>query len=243
MHICDPGIVSQIRNVLRLKRGDQIIILDGEGGMFRCLLEKPTATHVEARIIDAHPAIGDPCVAVTVALPPLKGGRFEWALQKLTELGVYRVVPIATSRSVVKPRSESKAADTSKLTRWQAIMREAAEQCERASIPEMRPPMSLSTFLNSELWAPESGQHAAIVCAERSEAPLFRNVLAQLCQAEPPTKSISVVIGPEGGLTKDELERASATGGEVVSLGRRILRSETAAIYALVQIIFMLGDS
>ncbi len=242
VRIYDPAVINQIRNVLRLKRGDQVIILDGQGGMYRCCLDKPAATGVEARIIDEHQAMDDPRVAVTVALPPLRGGRFEWALQKLTELGVARVVPIVSARSVVKPQSRSPGVETSKLTRWQAIMREAAEQCERASIPEVRQTMSLSSFVNSELWAPESAEHVSVACAERREAPLLAHLLRQLSAAEQPLKSMSVLVGPEGGLADQEIELASDSGGLLVSLGGRILRSETAAIYALAQITFTFGD-
>lgn len=239
IHVSEPGLVSQINRVLRLKRGDQILVLDGAGGLYRCILETASAAKVEGKIIDWHAASGDPPVHVTVALPLIKGGRFEWALAKLTELGVAKVVPIICKRSVVKKVGKPSPAAKAKLTRWQAILREAAEQCERATIPSITDPLLLADFLAADR---SPAGKISLICAERSDAPLLHEVLDQLKKDDPPPPNISVLVGPEGGFAQEEIASVSACGVKLVSLGPRILRSETAALYALAQIIFVLGD-
>src|SRR5438105_2934521 len=101
--IDEPGLISQIRNVLRLHSGDRIVILDGEGGLFHCKLTDLARSSITAEILSREAAGGDPRVKLTVALPVLRGGRFEWALEKLTELGVSKVIPTIFSRSVARP--------------------------------------------------------------------------------------------------------------------------------------------
>jgi 16S rRNA (uracil1498-N3)-methyltransferase len=177
-----------------------------------------------------------------VALPLLKSGRFEWAIEKLTEIGVAKIVPIMTARSVVRYEAGQPEEFSGKLKRWQAIAREAAEQCERGLIPDMVRPVALDKFLTER----KSVKEELIIGAERSGARGLAELLASgeirhfFRQASPDDSpaanhdaaSLVVLVGPEGGLTRGEFELAFATGAKPVTLGKRILRTETAALYA-----------
>lgn len=250
VRISERSLVSQIKTVLRLKRGDEIVVLDGQGGLFRCVLDGLAESEIQARIIAAGSANGDPSVFVKVALPLLKGGRFEWALQKLTELGAGLMMPVISKRSVVKSGSKAESKSRShrtdelepnKLSRWQAIVREAAEQCERATVPVVAEPVSFDQLIRQAITSPAAGE-ARLICAERMEAPLLGELLHRLKGGKSTPQNISVVVGPEGGFAPEEIELALKCGVHPVSLGPRILRSETAAILAVAQVIFVLGD-
>lgn len=249
VRITDLQTLSQIKTVLRLRQGDPIVVLDGSGCLYECVLANTNAREIEANIVNSSPAGGDPPVSVRAALPMLRGGRFEWALQKLTELGVAAVTPIVSSRSVVKQARRTageKQADneemSGKLPRWQSIVREAAEQCERATVPVVTQPVSFLDLVR-QLESERKSGAAGMICAERSAAPLLREYLHSLTADQISRQYISVIVGPEGGFAEEEIEHAVACGIAPVSLGPRILRSETAAIFALAQIISTVGDA
>lgn len=254
VYISDPAQLKQILSVLRLKRGSALDILDGSGAVFHCSLASATRNDVCATIESSEPAAADPAAIISVALPLLKSGRFEWAIEKMTELGVSRIIPVICARSVVRPSDSSRVRrepddKLSKLRRWRSIAREAAEQCERGTIPEVVPPVELQELLKAPgLKAPSPSDCLALICAERRNADLLQEVLGQLqrdlstrsrqmqrddakCGAH--SQNLLIVVGPEGGFTEEELKFASDIGLRFVNLGKRILRSETAAIYAL----------
>ncbi len=246
--IADRKIVNQIRNVLRLKAGDHIIILDGEGGLLDCALRSVEKQNVECTVIGKRLATGDASARVTVALPLVKGDHFDWALQKLTELGVYRIRPMTTARTVIKAVGSDDAKKplgtiSPKLARWQAIVREASEQCERATIPNIVEPEKFGELIDT---LTAGGTDSTVfICVERQPVPLLKSVLLSgskkyTSDRKSEHKDISIVIGPEGGFTTQEIDFAIDRGCEPVSLGSRILRTETAAIYALAQILWCL---
>ncbi|MNY31204.1 Ribosomal RNA small subunit methyltransferase E [compost metagenome] len=151
-----------------------------------------------------------------------KGEKFEWIVQKATELGVSRIVPVLTERSVVKLQGD-KAQD--KVRRWQAIAKEAAEQCERALVPTVEAPVSFRAWLA----ASPAEAVTRLACLEREgKVPLVK-VLAQPLVPG----AVELVVGPEGGFTPAEGEALVASGATAVSLGARILRTETASLAAL----------
>ena len=243
--IVDLQQIKQIANVLRLNVGSQVIILDGKGFVGRCQITQMSKKEILLDIKEEMEALAEPLIQVTVSMPLLRGGRFDWALQKLTELGVASVIPILCERSVVTfdPKSKDK---NEKIDRWRAIAREAAEQCERSIVPEILPPTSLS-----DLVAPSAviNWDLKFLCAERSEGFLLSHVLRNLQNQENGHQishawpmNILVVVGPEGGFTDEEIANADQMGFQLVSLGPRILRSETASVYALAQIMTILGD-
>jgi 16S rRNA (uracil1498-N3)-methyltransferase len=234
--LTDAALVNQLRAVLRLKAGEEILVLDGQGNLYRCLLRTLTKSAGRAEIIAVERAGGDPCVEVTVALPLLKGDRFDWAIQKLTELGAARVVPLISDRTVVKQKSAPR------LARWQAIAREAAEQCERATIPQIVVPSALSEFVTGSGTSNGPPADIAFICAERRAAPLLKTLLHNHRIEFGQPLRVRALIGPEGGFSEREVESAVAAGFVPVSLGERILRSETAALYALAVVVSELEE-
>ncbi len=247
--VSEPGIVDQILKVLRLAVDSKIDLLDGRGKIYHCSISdvqstakaKAKAKVLHARIesiVDESSArqISGSAFHVSVAVPILRPARFEWALEKLTELGASEIVPLVTTRSVGREE---------KATRWSAIVREASEQCERITLPEITPPKTLNEYLDH---LKKAGDATIFICAERShECPNDKAGAAPLhmvlCNsADLPPHKISVIVGAEGGFTAEELAFAQNAGAEPVSLGKSILRSETAAIYALAIVMAVLTD-
>jgi 16S rRNA (uracil1498-N3)-methyltransferase len=241
--ILEPALINQVKNVLRLRPDDHLILLDGQGSIVECKLLETAKSEVRCQIVGKTCEDLSENIEVTIGLPLLKGERFDFALQKLTEVGVAKIVPITTARTVVKIAGDDAKGISKKLARWQAITREAAEQCERVMIPQIVLPMRIEEFLAT--FASGGMEVAAFICAERLPEPSLKDILLELrkkilVQKGTAGKTISIVVGPEGGLTSDEIQFAQERGWKAVSLGRRILRSETAAIYAVAQIIWAL---
>jgi len=229
--ISDAAICNQLANVLRMRGGEQLDILDGRGSIYHCILNKTQGNRgrCTAAIDSQEQATGEPRIKLAVAMPLLRSGRFEWAIEKLTELGANEIVVIETKRSVVQVSEKSSSASgrEQKLKRWHAIAREAAEQCERGLIPEVVWPVSLERFLEEG-----SSQYGRLlICAERSGAQPLSALLAN-SEVDLAEASLAVLVGPAGGFTENEFEQAEKAGAQPVTLGKRILRSETAAVYA-----------
>ena len=217
------GLARQLAGVLRLAPGATVVLFDGSGA--ECLAELVTLTPRQAamQIVAARPCPADPVFFLTLFQCSLKQDKFEWVLQKGTELGVARFAPVISGRSVVRPAEALR----SKYPRWRAILREATEQCGRARIPDLAEPLTwdaaMATSDGPRLVAWESAydtRSLATAVAALAESGSAADVAARL----------SVAIGPEGGLAEDEIVAARAHGWETVSLGPRILRAETAAI-------------
>ena len=246
VQILNKQLNNQVRNVLRMRQGDRLALLDGSGALFDCIVTKLEGRTFECRVESRQAATGDAQARVSVALPVLKGDRFEWALQKMTELGVWQVVPLITARSVVKVDTAHDAKSAAgKVVRWQAILREAAEQCERATIPHLVAISKFDRFI-SELDLGGTGD-TAYICAERLQTDPLRDIfLPFACQKKKmlgtADKTIHLIIGPEGGFTSEELQLAQNAGVKPVSLGQRILRAETAAVFSLAQVIWCLEN-
>jgi 16S rRNA (uracil1498-N3)-methyltransferase len=226
----DERLAKQISNVLRLRVGDKVNILDGLGSIYFCRLEKAGKGQLKASIEESLKIEEGTGIPVHIALPLLKSGRFEWALEKLTELGVAKISPIVVKRSVVQAEASTGPIDSasSKMNRWKAILKEASEQCERATIPLLVPPCNFETFVSETA---SSAGPVKIICAERREAPHLATMLGNRNVSQ--LKEVVIAVGAEGGFTDGEVELAISSHFVAVSLGRQILRSETAAIYAL----------
>lgn len=235
--IDDISQIRQIVGVLRLGRGDKIDVLDGKGVVYRVCLNQLGKKVVTGIIEEQHRQNPSSPLTLCVALPLLKGDRFDWAVEKLTELGVSQVVPLICHRTVVKPADNDRAFEqSSKFKRWRAIAREAAEQSERATIPHIVPPTLLAdlfkcSFVNGAF-------DTTLFLQERSHAPTLTALLS--AQSDQLGSSILVITGPEGGFTEHEIDDATNQGVTAVSLGEQILRSETAAICASALIISFL---
>jgi 16S rRNA (uracil1498-N3)-methyltransferase len=224
-------LAHQLHTVLRLTSGTEIVLLDGAGHEFVTRLERIERRSVTGRVLSQRPVSGERNIQLTLYQCSLKADKFEWVLQKGTELGVCSFVPVLSERSIVRPA----AALLNKYERWRAILREAAEQCGAGRIPTLAPPVS---------WQQAIGQVQGLRFlpwegATAVQAPGLAERMAQL--VAPPSVAVSLLIGPEGGVSSAEVSAAQDAGWQVVSLGRRLLRAETAALAAVTILLDRLG--
>jgi 16S rRNA (uracil1498-N3)-methyltransferase len=215
-----------IVRVLRLGVGAAVSLFDGAGGEYAARIEE---VKKDAVLVDvgAHAAIErESPLAVTLAQGVSRGERMDWVMQKATELGVRRIVPLITERSVV--RLDARQAQK-KSQHWRGIIIAACEQCGRNRLPELAAPVDLQEFLGGD--------------ASKDPMRLLLSPTAHLrIGAIKPLEKITLLIGPEGGLSPDEGTAAFAQGFVGVQLGPRILRTETAAIAALAALQQAFGD-
>ena len=211
----------QIRNVLRAKPGDRIIVLDNTGYEYIVTLTDVTAQQVVGRVMDKQWSQAEPRTQITLYQSLLAREKFEWVLQKCTEVGVIRFVPMVTERSIVR------RADTvtpRRLSRWQRILTEAAEQSGRGIIPQIEAAAPFAHVVSGL-----AGFDRRLIGSPQESGLSLRELL-RASGAKPAT--VALLIGPEGGFANEELEAARAAGAISFSLGPRILRTETAAVVA-----------
>ncbi len=221
--VFSPEQARQISAVLRMEPGQLVIVLDNLGWEYEVELVEVEKRRVTAVIRRKHPAANEPTTRLTLYQSLLKRDNFEWVLQKGTELGITRFVPLLTERTVARlPK---------KTHRWQRILTEAAEQSRRGRIPQLAEPMRFPQAL-----ANLSPQQTALIPWEKANQTSLRDGLKEA------KTNISLFIGPEGGFTAEEIEQARQHNLIPVTLGRRILRAETAAIAAAAIILHELGE-
>jgi 16S rRNA (uracil1498-N3)-methyltransferase len=232
VEISKPDLINQIRRVLRLKLGDPIVALDGEGAVHQCCLTELLQDRVQAKIVHTGNSNVQIRPQITICQALIRGGRFDWVVQKLTELGVSCIRPLICERNVAKYSGN-------KLEHWYSILREAAEQCERVSIPHIVEPMTIAEIKMRCLTTDDFAGAMKLICLERSEEDIDTLVetLLPYSATKLPPDQIALMIGPEGGFTQSEVCCARDAGFTPVSLGPRILRSETAAIAAMAVLI------
>lgn len=222
--------VNHIRNVLRMKAGEEIAVSNGlDGKEYRCgiLALEEECVRCELRFVKEDAVELPAKVYLFQALP--KADKMELIIQKAVELGVYRVIPVATKRCVVK-LDDKKA--KSKLTRWQGIAEAAAKQSKRGIIPEVSEVMSFKEAVKLA-----SGMDVRLIPYELAEGmDRTKEIIGQLR----PGQSIAVFIGPEGGFEEAEIQSALENGIEPVTLGKRILRTETAGFTILSWVMYQL---
>jgi 16S rRNA (uracil1498-N3)-methyltransferase len=224
-------IAHQARDVLRLAPGDTLALLDGRGGAWTATLVAVGRAGVRARLGARAEAGGEPRARIVLYQGMPKAAKFEWVLQKGTELGVAAFVPLRTERSV----TGAEDVGPSKRARWQRILIEATEQCGRARVPELAEPLTLAEAVRT---LPPGA--LALIPWERERATSLRAALA--AEANMATPAIHLFIGPEGGFAEGEVALARDHGMVPVSLGPRILRAETAAIAAVALALAATGD-
>lgn len=213
-------LAQQLSQVLRMQVGDEVVLLDGSGQEFHSQVVHLDRRSCAAEVLSATPCAAEPHRILTLYQCSLKQDKFEWVLQKGTELGVSRFVPVISERSIVRPAS----ALLGKYSRWQQIVREAAEQCGRARVPQIAPPLTWQ-----EAVAEAQGLRLLPWEGAQEEPALYPTLQKEL----PNSTSASILIGPEGGISAPEARLATAHGWQIVSLGPRILRAETAALAAV----------
>lgn len=206
-----PEAIHLVR-VLRARIGDIVSLFDGRGTVATATIQQISDSVVELQIVErtTEALLGPPSMAVAACVP--KGDRFQWMVEKLTELGVERVIPLLTQRSVVDP-------GLGKLDKVRRIIIESSKQCGRDRLLELTEPMRWQTLLDQEFAAYQVG--IALPSGEIWNRQSFRS-----------QQPLMIVIGPEGGFTEQEEAQAIAKGAKPVQLGRNILRIETAALAA-----------
>jgi 16S rRNA (uracil1498-N3)-methyltransferase len=219
--------LRQIGYVLRLKPTDCIIVLDNSGAELEVEIERITKEQATGKVINRKPGPGEPRIKITLYQALLKSDKFELVLQKGVELGITDFVPFISERCV--SRKESAA----KIERWQKIIREAAEQSERVILPVLHPLISFEEACRSVkqpalmLWEEEK----SISLKQTLQNPPFKNAAG-----------VSLFIGPEGGFPESEKKLARQNGIAVASLGKRILRAETAGLAAVSAVLYETGE-
>ncbi len=224
------------RAVLRLRAGDAVTVFDGGGCEWPAALTRVDSQGVEARLGAASYSCVESACRVTLLQALIRPERFEFALQKATELGVWGFVPVVSSR--VQSTDVRAAAGASRLARWRRIVQSAAEQSGRLMVPRIEDQVGLGEGVAraaSEgpvvfLWEEEGGAGLGL-----------RSALRGLLEGGMPGR-LAIVIGPVGGFAAAEVEDARRAGAVVAGMGRRVLRSETASVAAVAAAMFELGE-
>ena len=229
----DEAASRHLVKVLRLGPGRPLILFDGEGGEYEAeLLEAGKKARV--RIGGFAEDDRQSPLAITLAIGISRGDRFDWVIQKATELGVADIQPLFTERCEVRLSGERLQ---KKLGQWQQIAISACEQSARNRVPQILPPKKLPQFLDESLASTDEHNSLNLVLHHRTE-----ETLAQLEQQLGRPQSALLLVGPEGGLSAEEIELALERGFHALRLGPRVLRTETAPVAALSVLQFQWGD-
>lgn len=205
-----------LSRVLRLRPGDELQVFDGAGNEIDASVDEVGSKSARLRL-HARRRVSTASASIVLLQAVAKGEKMDWIVQKTTELGVARIVPVLAARSVARPSGDARA------TRWQTIAREAARQSGRADVPDVASPAPLADALVT--LGAEAG--ARLIVYERARgAPLRRAVGTD-------ARAVVLLVGPEGGFAPEEVEAATAAGFAAVGLGPRVLRVETAALVAV----------
>jgi 16S rRNA (uracil1498-N3)-methyltransferase len=216
---------NHIRNVLRMKRGDTLTVTDGKGRLFEAIIEEILRKDVRVKIIKSLPGPDPSPIEIHLAQALIKSRPMDFLIQKATELGVDSVTPFVSERTAVRMNVDRLS---KKIVHWGGIMKEACKQSGRSNFPALNPPLAFELLIGN---APSQGTLKLLLWEAERETDLKK-----LLRTTGHLPRIMTIVGPEGGFTQREIRFAKDAGFHIVSLGSRILRSETAAI-ALVSII------
>lgn len=229
----------RIGRVLRMQPGDHVLLLDNSGWAYETELTAFGPEEVEGRIVRRVLATGEPRAKISLYQAILKGDGFDEVLERCTQIGVVEFVPVLCERCIVGGLLDL---EERRRPRWERIIRSAAEQSRRGRLPRLAPvtmwPLACQRARRTDL---------SLLPWEEAKEPPLRQVLEGETQEQGGTGhrrpySISLFIGPEGGLTEEEVQTAQANGIRVVTLGPRILRAEIAGLVAATAILYALGD-
>jgi len=218
------GAARHVAQVLRLGPGAPLILFDGHGGYYPATLIEAGKREVTVELGEHCPGECESPLMVTLAQGVSKGERMDFTIQKSVELGVQRIVPLSTERSVVNLRGERLE---KKMAHWQGVIISACEQCGRNTLPELLPMQSLSAWLANGV---------------TGTGLLLDHRAAGSVSALQQSAEVTLLIGPEGGLSEREQQNAYASGYLGLRLGPRVLRTETAALVALAALQSHWGD-
>lgn len=216
-------------SVLRSRKGDHLIAYNGRGMCFEAIILECGKRAVIAEIVESFPCNLESPLRSILVQGILKGEKMDFVVQKTTELGITEIVPVVTERSQVR--------DTRRTKRWRTIAEEATRQSGRSIVPTVREPVDLRQYV-----AALSEREAAWTLIFYEEGGMSLRNAHRVMDNARLTDPLRIFIGPEGGFTKAEISYAEERGCRVVSLGKRILRAETAAISAVTLVQYLFGD-
>ena len=232
--ILPDKLAHQVRDVLHLTVGEQLVLLDNSGSEVVATVLRSNRSGVEVQCVERRPGKHESSVRIILCQGLLKSARFEWILEKGTELGVAVFAPMLCRRSM----SGLEEAGPTKIARWHRIIQEAAEQCGRSRLPELRPIRPLARILDD---IPDEA--CTLIPWEEEQGLSLRDTLnAYQRSAFTSPTTVVLFIGPEGGLTEEEVMLAQQHGVQSVTLGPRILRAETAALVTVANVMYALEN-
>jgi len=223
--------VNHIKNVLRLKTGDKLLLCDGRGTDYEVVVEEFAHGLIRTSIVASYAGTTEPPIEVTLFQGIPKLDKMDYIVQKCVELGVGKIVPVINDRTVV--RMDAGADVLKKVSRWRKIAAEAAKQCNRGIIPGVEQPQGFKEALRLA-----GDAEIGIILYENEKENGIRS-----CISGREIKKIALFIGPEGGYSENEIKNAVSSGMKTVKLGPRILRTETAGIAAISILMYEKGDA
>jgi 16S rRNA (uracil1498-N3)-methyltransferase len=229
------NISHQISQVLRLKTGEEIVVLDNSGFEYRVEIVQVSAHAVTGKITARQPALAEPAGRVTLYLSLTQREKFEWMLQKCTEAGAAAFVPVISSRGLVQTEQDA----SSKLERWRRIICEAAEQSGRGLLPTLSHAIKFGQALQTV-----DPDQLVLFLWEKEKSLSLREAISTYLQHSTTNtdRKAAIFIGPEGGYSDQEADLARRSGSVLVTMGKRILRMETAALVATALTLYEFGD-
>ena len=229
--ITDSDDVKHIAKVLRLQEKDEIEVCDGDHNEYIgeiCSLDK---TSIKVKIITKYRSATEADINVTLFQGIPKASKMDYIIQKCTELGIHAIVPVITERTIVQIKD--KKSEEKKVERWQKVAYEAAKQSKRGIIPQIMQPLHYKELLD------HTSTYDLMIVPYENE---LNSNMRQALENKEKIKRIGIIIGPEGGFEESEIEAAKGCGVIPVTLGPRILRTETAGLIALSIVMYELGD-
>ncbi len=224
--------VNHIRNVLRMKQGDELIICNGQGKDCYCIIIRVADTIIEAQIKSITDTGTELPARITLFQGLPKKDKMELIIQKAVELGIYEIIPVMTARCVVK--LEDKKKEEKKLERWQAIAESAAKQSNRGYLPKVLPVISFKEAMKRA-----AAMDLAVIPYENASGiQATKDIIGRLTK----NTDIGILIGPEGGFEEAEIDLARSSDITPITLGRRILRTETAGFALLSMMMLALEE-
>ncbi|WZL74626.1 16S rRNA (uracil(1498)-N(3))-methyltransferase [Clostridiaceae bacterium 35-E11] len=223
--------VKHITKVLRLTEKERVEVCDGDRYDYIGEIISATKTEVRVRIIEKYSSKTEANICITLYQGLPKSAKMDIIVQKCTELGVNQIVPLMTQRTVVQLKD--KKSEEKKLERWQKIADEAAKQCKRGILPNISAPITFQQMLKHM-----SEYDLIVIPYEKEEAIGLKSIIRK----NDAFKKVAIIIGPEGGFEEDEVMAAKDAGAVPLTLGPRILRTETAGFVTLSILMYELGD-
>lgn len=228
----DVALAHRLTHVLRARAGDELVLFDGEGTDARVRIDAVGQRAITVEVVERRESPAEPRAKLHLYQSISKGERFEWLVEKATEVGAHHIIPLIAGRSVVRTQG-----DAARVDRWRRIAVEAAEQSGRGTVPVVEAPTAFAEAIAS---AP--GIILLAYEGAGASAPDIDAALAEDIDALFALSAVSVFIGPEGGFEAAEVEQARTAGAVIVTLGERVLRSETAGLVALTLVMHATGS-